>query len=141
MEFPIVSAVTAGALLIIQQLLMLNVGLYRTKVRTGVGYGEDLDLERLSRRHGNLAENAGIFVATLALLELLAGSVDIVAGFAIAFVVARTAHIIGFSSLAGSHLKDGSTVFLFLRAGGATFTALVGVATGAYLLFLLAFAA
>lgn len=73
MEFPIVSAITAGALLIVQQLPMLKVGMCRTKVKTGVGYSEDPDLERLSRRHGNLAENTGIFVATLALLELLAG--------------------------------------------------------------------
>lgn len=141
MEFPMISAVTAAALLIVQQILMLNVGMYRTKVRMGVGYGEDLDLERLSRRHGNFAENAGIFVATLALLELFSGSSAIVIGLAIAFIVARTAHIIGFSSLAGSHLKEGSGLFIVLRAGGATFTALVGVATGAYLLYLVAFAA
>ena len=126
MEFPVVAATTAGILLVMQQALMLNVGMYRTKVRLGTGYGDDLDLERLSRRHGNLAENAGIFIATLALLELYIGSGDAVLWLAVAFVAARIAHMVGFSSLAGSHLKEGSKLFLLLRAGGATFTALVG---------------
>ena len=134
MEFPTISAVTAGVLLMLQQLLMLNVGMYRTKVRMGTGYGNDQNLERLGRRHGNLAENAAIFIVTLALLELQLGPTTVVVSLAIAFIVARLAHAIGFSSLAGSHLGEGSKLFLFLRAGGATFTALIGLATAAYLL-------
>ncbi|MGD1926332.1 MAG: MAPEG family protein [Paracoccaceae bacterium] len=140
MEFPIIAATTAGILLVMQQALMLNVGMHRTKLKMGTGFGEDLDMERLSRRHGNLAENAGIFIVTLALLELYVGSGTAVSGFAATFVAARVSHIIGFSSLAGSHLKEGSKLFLVLRAGGATLTALVGLVTGMYLFYQVALA-
>lgn len=141
MEFPIIAATTAGLLLIMQQALMLSVGMYRGKVKLGVGYGEDLDMQRLIRRHGNLAENAAIFIATLALLELYVGSGTVVYAFAIAFFAGRISHLLGFSSLSGSHLADGSKLFLFLRAGGAMTTAIVGLATGGYLVWQVAFAA
>lgn len=135
MEFPAVSATTAGLLLIMQQLLMLSVGMYRQKSKQPSGYGTDLNMERLSRRHGNLAENAAIFVVTLALLELNVGSTTIVIALATAFLVARLAHAIGFSSLAGSHVTEGSPLFLQMRALGAGLTALTGLVTAAYLLF------
>ncbi|NJK62992.1 MAG: hypothetical protein HC921_10220 [Synechococcaceae cyanobacterium SM2_3_1] len=61
MNLPLITAGLSGILLATQQLLMLNVGLHRIKLRLGVGYGNDPNLERLIRRHGNLAENAGIF--------------------------------------------------------------------------------
>ena len=106
MEFPIIAATTAGILLVMQQALMLNVGMYRTKLKMGTGFGQNQDMERLARRHGNLAENAGIFIATLALLELYTGSGMVVQVLAGAFVLARVLHIVGFSSLAGSHLAE-----------------------------------
>ncbi|MGF1604812.1 MAG: MAPEG family protein [Rhodothalassiaceae bacterium] len=131
MTFPLVSAVTAALLLIVQQLLMLNVGLYRVKVKRGVGHDGDMTLERLVRRHGNFTENAAIFVIALALLELLLGSASlIVLGFAISSVMARMMHILGFASPAGSHLTRGHKLFLIMRSGGATLTALTGLALG-----------
>lgn len=134
MEFPVITAVTAGVLLIFQQLLMLSVGLYRVKVRRGVGDGGDAQLERLVRRHGNLAENSALFLIGLGLLELATGSGPVTLGFAGAFLAARLFHALGFSSLAGSHLAEGSRLFLLLRSSGAILTALVGIAAGGYLL-------
>lgn len=135
MEFPVISATVAAILLIAQQVLMLNVGLYRAKTKKGVGVDGDEKLERLSRRHGNLAENAAVFIITLTMLELLGGSSEGVYWLAVVFVVARLCHAIGFMSPAGSHLGEGSKLFLVLRSGGATMTALTGLATGALLLF------
>jgi hypothetical protein len=138
MEFPVITAATAGVLLIFQQLLMLSVGMYRVKVRRGVGHGEDLQLERLVRRHGNLAENAAVFLVGLGLLELATGSGPVTLGFAGVFLAARLFHALGFSSLAGSHLAEGSKLFLLLRSSGAILSALAGVALGGYLLARLA---
>ena len=135
MEFPAISAATAGVLLILQILLMLSVGMYRTKVKLGTGYGSDQNLERLGRRHGNLAENAAIFVVTLALLELRVGPTTAVLALASIFVAARLAHAVGFSSLAGSHLGEGNKLFVLLRSLGAGLTALTGLGTAGYLLF------
>ena len=135
MEFPVISAATAGLLLAIQQLLMFNVGMYRGRVRIATGYGDDLNLERVSRRHGNLAENAAIFVVVLTLLELKTGASFVIISFAGTFILARLAHAVGFSSLAGSHLKEGNKLFLYSRTAGATITALLGPLLGGYLIY------
>jgi|GEM_PF-339521 len=140
MTFPIISAALAGVLLILQQSLMLAAGTRRGKTGQGVGVQGDVQLERLVRRHGNLAENAAIFIAGLALLELLIGSGLTVQIFAIVFLVARLSHALGFSSLRGSHGKidgenaPGSIVFALMRAGGAALTALSGLALGVTIL-------
>jgi uncharacterized membrane protein YecN with MAPEG domain len=133
MTFPIVTATAAAFLLILQQILMLSVGMRRVKLKQGVGHGADADLERLVRRHANLAENAAIFLVALALLELMTGQTMAVYAFAAVFACARIAHAIGFSSLAGSHLSDGNKAYLLLRSAGATLSALAGIALGVYL--------
>ena len=135
MQFPEITATTAAILMILQLLLMLSVGMYRTKAQVGTGYGDDHNLERLARRHGNLAENAAIFLITLALLELRIGSTTVVLVLAATFVGARLAHAIGFSSLAGSHLGQGNKLFLLMRMLGAGLTAVSGFAVAGYLLF------
>jgi hypothetical protein len=135
MNLPLITAGLSGILLATQQLLMLNVGLYRIKLRLGVGHGNDPNLERLIRRHGNLAENAGIFLVTLALTEILLGSRVVVLGFGLVFLLARILHLLGFSSLAGSHLAHGNQAFLFCRSAGATLSAVLGILLGGYLTY------
>ena len=49
------------------------------------------------RRHGNFAENAAIFVVSLALVEMLGAPRWFVAGLAALFVVGRVVHAIGLS--------------------------------------------
>ncbi len=138
MTLPIVSTIVAAILIILQQSLMLTVGLHRTKLGVGVGVGNDTTLERKVRRHGNLAENAALFVATLALAELCGAPKAIVTGFGSIFVLARFLHTIGFSSSAGSHLTEGSKIFLFMRAAGAFGTLLTGIGLGGFILFTIA---
>lgn len=141
MTFPVVTAALAGILLILQQILMLTAGTHRAKTGVGVGYDNDKNLERLVRRHGNLAENAAIFIAALALLELFSGPTLAVQILAAMFLVARLSHAIGFSNLKGSHGKlagedaAGSGTVVLFRVTGASLTALSGIALGAYLLF------
>ena len=140
---PTYAALLGGGLLVLQILLMLSVGTYRTGAKKGVGVDGDMKLERLVRRHGNLAENAAIFVVVLALYELLFGQTWIALGTASVFFLARLLHLIGFSSLSGSHLVDASgagSKFVLMRASGAGLTALtslvlaialiIGIATG-----------
>lgn len=140
MTLPVISAALAGIILILQQILMLATGTRRGKTGQGVGVAGDVELERLARRHGNLAENSGIFIASLALLELLIGSGMTVQILALVFLVARLSHALGFSTLRGSHGKidgenaPGSVLFVALRAGGATLTALSGIALGGFIL-------
>lgn len=97
MTFPVLTAYTAVFLAFFQMALMLNVGLSRNKTGTSLGDGGDEVLLRKIRRHGNLTENAPIFLILLALLELVGGSTVAVLGLAIVFVVARLSHAIGLS--------------------------------------------
>jgi len=135
---PIYAAILGGAMLVLQNALMLNVGLYRTGLKKGVGVDGDVKLERLVRRHGNLAENAAIFVLVLALYELLFGQTGLVFWTAIFFAIARSLHVLGFSSLAGSHLigaEGGGKLFLLMRASGATLSAATSVVLGLSLVY------
>lgn len=134
---PIYAALLGGALLTVQIILMLSVGMYRTSVKKGVGVDGDMKLERLVRRHGNLAENTAIFIVVLALYELLFGQTGLAFWTALLFAVARSMHIIGFSSNAGSHLADAESagrIFVIMRASGAGLTAISSAALAIALL-------
>jgi uncharacterized membrane protein YecN with MAPEG domain len=118
---PYVSALTAGLLIIMQMALLYAVVVQRRRNRQSLGDGGHQALLRAIRRHGNLAENAGIFVAGFALLELTGGGG---AGHAIlcaAFVLGRVGHVIGLS------MKNTVNP---LRVGGTVVTTLVGVGLG-----------
>lgn len=130
MNLPIYTAALGAFLVVLQVALMLSVGLHRGKGQF-IGVGEDRDLERKVRRHGNLAENSGLFLAVIALFELLVGQTTYVLILCIAFAAARVLHALGFSSLAGSHGEDltgARKAFAGMRAMGAFGT--LGVALG-----------
>ena len=113
---------------------MVMVGLHRARFGVNLGIGEDQALERKIRRHGNLAENAGLFVAVLALAEMTVVPNDVVRIIAIIFLVARLSHAIALSSVAGSHGAEGGKIFVAARALGAFGTLGCFLALGGYLL-------
>lgn len=130
---PIYAALLGGTLLTAQIVLMLTVGMYRNNSGKGVGVDGDMTLERLVRRHGNLAENAAIFLSVLTLYELLFGQTMIAGASALVFLLARTMHVIGFSSASGSHLVDAKGAgkgYVLMRAAGAGLTALSSLCLG-----------
>lgn len=94
---PVVSSITAGVLIIAQMALLWATVLVRRRVRQSLGEGTDPALTRAVRRHGNFAENAAIFVISLALLETLGAARWFVAALAALFVLGRIVHAIGLS--------------------------------------------
>jgi uncharacterized membrane protein YecN with MAPEG domain len=97
LTIPAVSALTAGILIVLQMLLLLTVVLSRRSNRQSLGDGGNADMLRAIRRHGNLAENAAIFVVCAALLETLGESrttMEILCGV---FVLGRVSHAVGLS--------------------------------------------
>lgn len=129
-NMPIYTAILGAFLIVLQIALMLRVGVQRAK-GAAIGHEGNPDLERKVRRHANLAENAGLFVAVIALFEMIAGQTPFVLGVCIAFALSRLAHAFGFSSLAGSHGEGTSgerKLYLRARMAGATGTALTGFA-------------
>lgn len=102
MTAPILTAYTAAFIAIFQVGLMMAVGLNRGKSGIAFGDGGDDIMLRKIRRHGNLTENAPIFLILLALLELTGGPYLAVAGFAGLFIIARLSHAVALSGGPGA---------------------------------------
>lgn len=124
MHFPNVTAITAGLLLVLQIVLAGMVSATRGPIAIGDG-GKDA-LVRAIRRHGNLAENAGIFVAGFTLLELSASSPRLLVGLCAVFVAVRLIHAVGLSQANTSNA---------MRVIGALGTYLCGLVLGGTLLW------
>jgi uncharacterized membrane protein YecN with MAPEG domain len=126
---PVVSALTAGVLIIMQMVLLATVVGTRRRAAQSLGDGGKDEVLRVSRRHGNFAENAAIFVAALTLMEMLGGARWNVEALAALFVASRLLHAIG--------LSQTNTVNVF-RITGVIGTVLAGIGVGARLLMLAA---
>jgi len=135
MTIPVYAAAAGAILITLQAILMLLAGAYRGKSGIYLGTGDDPVMERKIRRHGNLAENAGLFVAVLALAEMTVVPNHIVQYIAIAFVVARISHAIALSTEAGSHGAETGKIFVALHRVGVFGTLLSFLALGGYTLY------
>jgi len=95
---PVVTAFAAAVLITLQTALMLVAALTRRASKQALG-GEagQPALQRAVRRHGNLAENAAIFLIGLALFEMLGGPKPWAIILAVVFVAARLSHAAGLS--------------------------------------------
>jgi uncharacterized membrane protein YecN with MAPEG domain len=118
-NLPVVSTLTAGILIFIQMALMISVVLARRRNRQSLSDGGKPELLQAIRRHGNFAENAAIFIAGFALLELMGGERLGIEIMCAVFVAGRLSHAIGLSMR--------STVNVF-RVAGIGATAFVGFA-------------
>jgi uncharacterized protein len=118
-NLPVVAALTAGILIFIQMILMLSVAILRRRNRQSLSDGGNPGLLQAIRRHGNFAENAAIFIAGLALLELMGGDRSGIEIMSAIFIVGRLSHAVGLSLQ--------RTVNIY-RIAGIALTALVGFA-------------
>ena len=134
MTTPIIAAFAGAVLVILQAILMILVGMHRIRNRVNLGTGEDPALERKVRRHGNLAENAALFIVVLALAEMTVVPNDVIRVIAIIFILGRIFHAIALSTVAGSHGSVPGKIFPIFRAIGAFSTFGCFIALGLYLL-------
>jgi len=102
---PIVTALTAAVLALLQIKLALNVIVLRRRHRIGIGDGGDEMLERAVRVHGNAAEYIPIALILLGCLELIGGPRWLLVPLALGFTVGRVLHARGVAS-ATSPLRD-----------------------------------
>jgi uncharacterized protein len=94
-SYPVVTGLTAAFLGILQVILTLNVIGLRFKTRIYLGDGGNKDLDHRVRMHGNLTENAPIFLILLGLFEMTQLHPVIVDCLGPAFVVSRIFQAIG----------------------------------------------
>jgi hypothetical protein len=124
---PVISAFTAGILILLQTSLMFAAVNQRRQHGPSLGEATDPNMIRAVRRHGNLAENAAIFVAGVALLEMLGGGRLWVEVLCATFVLARGLHALGLSMQ--------NTVNPF-RVVGVILTVAAGIGLGVRLILL-----
>lgn len=126
MIFPKTTALIAAVIAIFQVILMLRVGFARLNTKVGLGSGGNERLERKIRIHGNLTENAPIFLILLGLLEGLGMKSQIIAGVGLVFLLVRIAHAYALSHTSGPHP---------MRAIGAFGTVLCLLSTSGMLIY------
>lgn len=97
MTLPIISGYAAALIAILQIILMMTVGFVRQSEGISVGDGGNDALLLKIRRHGNLTENAPIFLILLSILEISGGPQMIILGLASLFVLARFSHAFALS--------------------------------------------
>jgi uncharacterized membrane protein YecN with MAPEG domain len=127
---PVVSSITAGVLIIGQMALLFAVVRTRRQAKQSLGDGGDAKLIRAIRRHGNYAENAAIFVAGLALLEMMGALRLFVAGLATLFILGRILHAAGLSMEKAVNPWRAAGVFATIGAGVTLGVRLITLAIG-----------
>ncbi len=123
MTFPYITSITGGFLLVLQIILAVTVSGARNQLDIAIGDGGQNTLLRAIRRHGNLAENAGLFVAGLTLLELSNALSTLQICLCAVFVLARLLHVVGMSQANATNtyrlLGGAGTYISGLVLGGA----------------------
>lgn len=120
-NFPYFTAATAIVVAVLQMVLTLYVARGRGKYKAGLGDGGNPALLKRIRMHGNLAENAPLFLILLALTEATGQWTVLVPWFALAFVIARLSHALGLA------ISAGPTPFRFVGVI-VTFFSILGLA-------------
>src|SRR5215469_3689604 len=100
-NFPHITAATAIVLGVLQMFLLLRTARGRGQFQTGLGDGGNEQLLKRIRAHGNLAENAPLFLILLGLTEMTGQWAPVVPIYAAIFIVARLSHALGLSISAG----------------------------------------
>ena len=127
--FPAIAATTGGALLALQMLLGFTVSGARGQSNVWIGASGSAPLERIARRHANLAENAGLFLGGFTLLELSGHWPTLLLILCPTFVVLRLFHAAGLSRQNTNNL---------LRLIGGAGTYLLGLVLGGALVWIAA---
>ncbi|WP_310621563.1 MAPEG family protein [Flexibacterium corallicola] len=126
-QYPLITALTAGVLVTYQMLWALIVAGARGRFRQSLGEADKMGLVKYVRSHGNLAENAPIMLILLGLLEIGGTSASILSWGAALFLIARVMHPIGVFS------RKPVNVYRFV---GAAVTMVLGLTGGVMLVML-----
>ncbi len=112
------AALYSGVLILMGIVLQARVIMQRRTKLVGIGDGQDKELARAIRVHGNFSENAPVAIGALILLALVAAPAALMHLLGIMIVVGRAAHAFGLSRTAGSSPGRVAGMVLTLTALG-----------------------
>jgi uncharacterized membrane protein YecN with MAPEG domain len=92
-----ITGLYAGLLVLLVVVLAIRVTLLRTKLRVGSGHGNDPDLARAIRVHGNAIEWILPMLVVLLVAELDGANRIFLHVCGVSFIAARIAHAVGMS--------------------------------------------
>ncbi len=116
MVLPVITMQYLAVLALIFSALALVVVVLRQRHRVPFGDGDNHDLMRAIRAHGNFAEWVPMTAAVVASLEMLGGGSGLIHGLMTALLVARVLHPVAFA------LPTGSSGYRAARIAGALTT-------------------
>ncbi len=98
------AALYTGLLILMAIVLQIRVIRHRRSRKIGIGDGQDKDLARAIRVHGNYVENVPFALAGLVMLALIGAPTIVIHGVGLLMIIGRIAHAIGLSQSAGTSL-------------------------------------
>ncbi len=109
------AALYTGLLILMAIVLQVRVIRHRRSKKIGIGDGQDRDLTRAIRVHGNYVENVPFVLAGLVMLALIGAPAIVIHGVGLLMLLGRIAHAIGLSQSAGSSLgRVGGMIMTFI---------------------------
>ncbi len=109
------AALYTGLLILMAIVLQVRVIRHRRSKKIGIGDGQDRDLTRAIRVHGNYVENVPFVLAGLVMLALIGAPASVIHGVGLLMLLGRIAHAIGLSQSAGSSLgRVGGMIMTFI---------------------------
>jgi uncharacterized membrane protein YecN with MAPEG domain len=114
----IVAAFYCGLLIIMNVVLQALVIRLRRSKLIGLGDGQDKQMARAIRAHGNFAENAPFGIGALTLLALTGSGTLVLHGLGLMLLIGRILHAWGISQTGGSSVGRVGGMVLTLTALG-----------------------
>lgn len=126
MHIPVITGLYAGLLAILLVVLIVRVGMTRTRVRVSLMDGGNPELAVAIRQHGNFTEMVPMCLILMAILELQGVSIYVVHAFGLVLLVCRLVHPFGLS------FEKGETWQRAVGAGGTSLVLLVAACWAIY---------
>ncbi len=117
-----------GLLILMGIVLQIRVIRLRRSKLIGIGDGQDKELARAIRVHGNFAENVPVALAGLIMLALIDAQAIVIHGVGILLLTGRVLHAIGLTGSAGSSKGRVGGMILTFSALIVTALALIVIA-------------
>jgi uncharacterized protein len=111
-----ITGIYAALAVILIIILAIRVVAYRRTHKIGMGDGDDVELRKRIRAHGNAIEYVPLYLVLLLLLELDQTLPTLIHTFGIILIVARLAHAWGVSHHTG--ISPGRAIGVVLTFGG-----------------------